>query len=167
LLNEALHIPHLFQAYGRIQVSAEQLALFETNAQEYGPKLRNTWIDKRAIDTKSMLALQWNRALIAKLAREAEDIVNDCITEPRGNISWTDFFRDRLYNIVLDVCRARPQGDEKTAADVVRRMGVEWQKRKTRNKYTGVLHHVSGIFKANLVTSLLTSGPMTRNLRLV
>ncbi|THU95286.1 hypothetical protein K435DRAFT_612143, partial [Dendrothele bispora CBS 962.96] len=108
------HISHSFEAFARPQVPDSRLEQFAHDPTRYGPKLRNTWMDKRAIDTKTMLSLCWNQALIAKLAAEAENIVQNTEDERFGSdaVDWKGLFRERLSKVALDVVTARPQEGE-------------------------------------------------------
>ncbi|KAH7874287.1 uncharacterized protein C8R40DRAFT_1012445, partial [Lentinula edodes] len=94
--------------FARDGISQERQELHIRDPVKYGPKLRNTRIDKFAPDTKTMKKSPWNRALIHKFAAKAEEIVMNCKDNRFGPeaIDWVDLFSDRFYDIFKQVIKA-------------------------------------------------------------
>ncbi|THU99074.1 hypothetical protein K435DRAFT_584183, partial [Dendrothele bispora CBS 962.96] len=104
---------HLFESFVCDQVDDERLALFHANPETNGPKLRNSYLDKRGSTTKAILDDSlWNQALMHKLATEAAAIVKACQDDRFGKISHEDWFamiRVRIQPILKTDLEARPR----------------------------------------------------------
>ncbi|KAJ3898165.1 hypothetical protein F5879DRAFT_812985, partial [Lentinula edodes] len=129
--------------FARDSIPQERLELHIKDPAKYGPKLRNTRIDKFAPDTKAMKKSPWNRALIHHFAAKAEEIVAQCQDTRFGPeaIDWVDLFSDRFYEIYKQIIKARLQPGETHEARVLRLVMAD-NKRKTRNAKVSLRHAV-------------------------
>ncbi|KAJ3840925.1 hypothetical protein F5878DRAFT_498496, partial [Lentinula raphanica] len=100
-----------FKGFVRASVSDDRLAEFVADPSQNGPKVRNTWIDKRATTTKDLAALPWNEQLLLNMTKTATSIVAEAKDKRFGKrtIKWLKLFTERLYRIFLDVVKALPQ----------------------------------------------------------
>ncbi|KAK7435876.1 hypothetical protein VKT23_019407 [Stygiomarasmius scandens] len=98
LLLYCLNAQHCYEIFARDGVSMERLTQFEEDPELYGPKLRNSRLDKRGLTTRKILNNDWNQALISKLSGEAEYIVDKCKDNRFGQqkINWPALFEERL-----------------------------------------------------------------------
>ncbi|KAJ4501306.1 hypothetical protein C8R41DRAFT_747882, partial [Lentinula lateritia] len=127
--------------FARDGVSQERQELYIKDPVKYGPKLRNTRIDKLTPDTKTMKKSAWNRALIHKFAAKAQDIVDNCEDNRFGMdaIDWVDLFSDRFYDIFKQVVKARRQPGESHEDRVLRLITTDTE-RKVRNAQVSLRH---------------------------
>ncbi|KAH7871141.1 hypothetical protein F5051DRAFT_341734, partial [Lentinula edodes] len=133
--------------FARDGISQERQELHIKDPVKYGPKLRNTRIDKFAPDTKTMKKSPWNRALIHHFAAKAGEIAAQCKDDRFGPeaIDWVELFSDRFYEIFKLVVKARRQPGETHEARVLR-LVVADNERKTRNAKVSLRHAVGVSF---------------------
>ncbi|KAJ3888843.1 hypothetical protein GG344DRAFT_52841, partial [Lentinula edodes] len=98
-----------YQLFVRPSVSDARLKEFEQNPQACGPKIRNTFIDKRGLTTQHLLEQPWNQQVTQIMAKNAEQIAKNCKDERFGDkVDWLALFTERIYRVYLDVIKARP-----------------------------------------------------------
>ncbi|KAK1221674.1 hypothetical protein PQX77_015504 [Marasmius sp. AFHP31] len=119
IIREALGSPRNWTAFAREGVTSERLHMFYEDPDRYGPKLRNTFIDKGADTTREIMALSWNRCLLVRLSKLASQIVSRSRDPYRFRfgevkIKWKRLLRERLYRIVLAEVQSRPVDETET-----------------------------------------------------
>ncbi|KAJ3889185.1 hypothetical protein GG344DRAFT_52143, partial [Lentinula edodes] len=98
-----------YQLFIRPGVSDARLEEFKQNPQTHGPKIRNTFIDKRGLTTQHLLEQPWNQQVNYIMAKNAEAIVGSCKDQRFGDaVDWSALFSERIYRVCLDVIKGRP-----------------------------------------------------------
>ncbi|KAJ4466225.1 hypothetical protein C8R41DRAFT_926215 [Lentinula lateritia] len=81
IIRETLGGRKNYQLFVCPSVSDGRLKEFEQNPQAYGPKIRNTFIDKRGLTTQHLLEQPWNQQVTTIMAKNAEQIAKNCKDE--------------------------------------------------------------------------------------
>ncbi|KAJ3927088.1 MAG: hypothetical protein NXY57DRAFT_868604, partial [Lentinula lateritia] len=100
-----------YRVFVRPSVLDQRLAEFQTDPQQNGPKVRNTWIDKRASTSRDMARLPWNQQLMSLMAQTAQVIAAGFEDGRFGNdpIDWLMLVYECMYRIFLSVIKSRPK----------------------------------------------------------
>ncbi|KAJ4501225.1 hypothetical protein C8R41DRAFT_716471, partial [Lentinula lateritia] len=99
-----------YQLFVRPSVSDARLKHFEENPQLYGPKIRNTFLDKRGLTTQQLAEQPWNEQVAYIMAKNAEEIFRNCKDQRFGDaIDWLELFHECIYRVYLDVVKGRPK----------------------------------------------------------
>ncbi|KAJ3886790.1 hypothetical protein GG344DRAFT_56827 [Lentinula edodes] len=99
-----------YQLFIRPSVSNTRLKEFKQNPQTHGPKIRNTYLDKRGLTTQHLQERPWNQQVTYIMAKNAEGIVNSCKDQRFGDaVDWLALFSERIYRVYLDVVKGRPK----------------------------------------------------------
>ncbi|KAK7434139.1 hypothetical protein VKT23_020365 [Stygiomarasmius scandens] len=124
------------------QVSDERLQQFYQDPANYGPKLRNSRLDKRGPTTSAILASHWNQALIHKLAAEADLIVSKCADDRFGHepIEFKAMIHERLAGIIRTEIDARPRDDDETIEARILRLATHHQEARENSRKHNILH---------------------------
>ncbi|KAJ4470716.1 hypothetical protein C8R41DRAFT_870691 [Lentinula lateritia] len=109
IMRETLGGRKNYQLFICPSVSDARLKEFEQNPQAHGPKIRNTFIDKRGLTTQHLSDWPWNQQVTYIMARNAEEIVKNCKDMRFGDkMDWLALFSERIYRVYLDIIKGRP-----------------------------------------------------------
>ncbi|KAJ3913930.1 hypothetical protein F5877DRAFT_51418 [Lentinula edodes] len=136
-----------YQLFVRPSVSDARLKEFEQNPQACGPKIRNTFIDKRGLTMQHLLERPWNQQVAHIMARNAEEIAKNCKDKRFGDkVDWLALFSERIYRVYLDVIKTRPTtvagGTKETAQQIQDRLVDSHLSRIKHNGETNSRHVV-------------------------
>ncbi|KAK7434696.1 hypothetical protein VKT23_020060 [Stygiomarasmius scandens] len=156
---------HLFETFARDQVDDQRLTNFLADPVAYGPKLRNSRLDKRGTSTQEMLDHNhWNQTLIHNLAEEAAYIYANCPDnrfgeEPEGG--WHRLIRVRIQPILKTHLEALPRHPGEPLRDRIQRVATRYEKIKEYNKHNNILHskyHIRASVSAIMTQALRERG---------
>ncbi|KAJ3871459.1 hypothetical protein F5051DRAFT_301194, partial [Lentinula edodes] len=86
-----------------------RLRAFVGGDESAGPKLLGTSLHWRGLSASRMRKSKWNKALVAKLAREARRIQSDCQDGRFGeDVEWKRLFHDRFSHFYKRIEKNRP-----------------------------------------------------------
>jgi hypothetical protein len=145
-IQEATNAEYTMEIFGKPGVSAERLAQFKQDPITFGPKVHNSFIDKRG-DTRTGYKVtqefresKWNQEMIHKIANLCVSIVKDCPDKGRfgsnlESIQWHTLVGDRFKTIYVDIVNALPLDDKESnePALIKARLEKEYEERNTRN----------------------------------
>ncbi|KAK7438092.1 hypothetical protein VKT23_018258 [Stygiomarasmius scandens] len=135
---------HLFEGFARDQVDNERLTNFHVEPTAYGPKLRNSRLDKRGTSTQQMLdESRWNQTLMHNLANEAAVIFANCADKRFGEgpkDGWYKMIRVRLQPILKTHLEALPKFPGEPLCERIQRVATRYEKIKEYNKRNNILH---------------------------
>ncbi|KAK7448408.1 hypothetical protein VKT23_013672 [Stygiomarasmius scandens] len=135
---------HLYETFVRDQVSDERLANFMVDSNAYGPKLRNSRLDKRGTSTQEMLdESHWNQTLMRNLAQEADTIAKSAPDNRFGEgpeDGWFSLIRVRIQPILKTHLEALPRFPGEPLRERIQRVAGRYEKIKESNKHNNVLH---------------------------
>ncbi|KAK7441165.1 hypothetical protein VKT23_016646 [Stygiomarasmius scandens] len=135
---------HLFEGFARDQVDNERLTNFHTEPTAYGPKLRNSRLDKRGTSTQQMLdESRWNQTLMHNLANEAAVIFANCPDKRFGTgpeDGWYKMIRVRIQPILKTHLEALPKFPGEPLRERIQRVAARYEKIKEYNKRNNILH---------------------------
>ncbi|KAK7459465.1 hypothetical protein VKT23_009448 [Stygiomarasmius scandens] len=135
---------YLFETFARDQVNDERLANFHADPQAYGPKLRNSRLDKRGASTQQMLdESRWNQTLMNNLANEAAVIFANCPDKRFGEgpeDGWYKLIRVRIQPILRTHLEALPRFAGEPLRERIQRVAERYEKIKENNKHNNILH---------------------------
>lgn len=141
-----------YQLFIRPSVSDARLKEFEQNPQAHGPKIRNTFIDKRGLTTQHLSDRPWNQQVTYIMARNAEEIVKNCKDMRFGDkMDWLALFSERIYRVYLDIIKGRPitldaGGTKENSQQIQDRLVDSHLSRIKQNGETNSRHLVRFIF---------------------
>ncbi|KAL0570289.1 hypothetical protein V5O48_011679 [Marasmius crinis-equi] len=143
VIREALHVEKNYQAFAREGVSAERLQRFHKNPDKYGPRIRNTFLDKTGDTTAELAQRPWNQALKSVLVELIEKIVRKSSDPKRfGKVKkrgWEAIVTERLYRVFLAEIRAHAEEGE-LEEEACDRMADVHQRHNARSKKTNIRH---------------------------
>ncbi|KAK7436124.1 hypothetical protein VKT23_019326 [Stygiomarasmius scandens] len=135
---------HLFEGFARDQVDNERLTNFHVEPTAYGPKLRNSRLDKRGMSTQQMLdESHWNQTLMHNLANEAAVIFANCPDKRFGEgpeDGWYKMIRVRIQPILKTHLEALPKFPGEPLRERIQRVAARYEKIKEYNKRNNILH---------------------------
>lgn len=140
---------HLYEAFAIAQVGDERLMSFREGDEEakatYGPKLRNSRLDKRGNSTTAILDSEWNQMVIYRLAEECA-VIASCAKDTRfgkEKHDWSSMLRKRLQPILKTHLEAQLKFAGESAELRIRRVAERYRKIKMTSKANNILHTVN------------------------
>lgn len=140
---------HLYEAFALPQVSDERLKSFregnEDERAKYGPKLRNSQLDKRGTSTTEMLASEWNQTAMYRLVQECTEIASRTKDSRFGKEKhdWLRMIRKRLQPILKTYLEAKPKFAGEAVEHRIGRVAQRYRKIKSTSKANNILYTVS------------------------
>ncbi|KAL0567281.1 hypothetical protein V5O48_014713 [Marasmius crinis-equi] len=143
VIREAFLVRRNYQAFAGQGVSDERLRLFEEDPKKFGPKIRNTFMDRNGDSTGELELRPWNLRLRTLLVRKVMEIARECRDPNRfGTMDkkgWKSCVKERLYRIFLAVVKAIPRDDETPEAAIDRLIKAH-KTYNARSKKTSIRH---------------------------
>ncbi|KAH7881540.1 uncharacterized protein C8R40DRAFT_1065193 [Lentinula edodes] len=129
-INGALAIKNNYEIVDVPSTLPSRLRAFVGGDESVGPKLLGTSLHWRGLSASRMRKSKWNKALVAKLAREARRIQSDCQDGRFGeDVEWKQLFHDRFSHFYKRIEKNRPlQGETNIQRE--ERLLAEYQRRQ-------------------------------------
>lgn len=140
---------HLYEAFALPQIDEERLKAFregdEAAKAKYGPKMRNSRLDKRGTTTTMMLESEWNQMVMFRLAGECTEIASRTKDARFGKEKhdWHGMIRRRLQPILKTHLEAKPKFNGESVELRIGRVAQRYRKIKATSKASNILNTVS------------------------
>src|SRR5579875_1367969 len=101
LIQAALGFQHNYEIVEAESAPVDRCKAYEGGDSSAGPKLVNTTLEKKGLTAAKMRNSIWNKALILKLSKEAQQIWSEAVDGRFGKvpIDWRKLFRDRFQKL--------------------------------------------------------------------
>ncbi|KAL0057661.1 hypothetical protein AAF712_015689 [Marasmius tenuissimus] len=143
-VREAFLVKQNYQAFAEPGVPGDRLRQFEEDPKTYGPKVRNTHMDKSGSSTGELESLPWNLRLRTVLVRKIMEIARECRDTRRFGVidkkGWTRCVKERLYRIYLAEIKSRPQHPDESLDECLERVINAHKVYRSRSKKTNTRH---------------------------
>lgn len=139
---------HLYEAFVLPQVNDERLKSFREGDEEakakFGPKLRNSQLDKRGTTTTEILNNEWNQTVMYRLSEECSEIASRAKDTRFGNEKhdWPAMIRKRLQPILKTHLEAKPKFNGESAELRIGRVAERYRKIKATSRANNILYTV-------------------------
>ncbi|KAL0057430.1 hypothetical protein AAF712_015928 [Marasmius tenuissimus] len=143
-VREVFLVKQNYQAFAESGVPDDRLRQFEEDPKTYGPKVRNTHIDKSGSSTGEVESQPWNLRLRTVLVRKIMEIARECRDTRRFGVldkkGWTRCVKERLYRIYLAEIKSRPQHPDESLDECLERVINAHKVYRSRSKRTNTRH---------------------------
>ncbi|KAK7442555.1 hypothetical protein VKT23_016153 [Stygiomarasmius scandens] len=156
---------HLFEVFARDQVDDERVTNFHGDPTTYGPRLRNSRLDKRGTSTQQILdESRWNQTLMHNLANEAAIIFASSPDKHFGEgpeDGWYKMIRVHIQPVLKTHLEALPRFPGEPLRERIQQVARRYEKIKEFNKHNNILHskyHVRASVGAIMAQALHQKG---------